>query len=285
MITQTHIDIGSSRLGYRKTGDGPDIVFVHGWPLHRETWRDVVLQLPGYTCHLIDLPGTGDSITPASTAVSLTGHVDAVVAAVEQLDLEDVVLVGQDSGGLIVRFATARMPGRVSALVLAGTEIPFSWPAAVTRLQLASRLPGSAGLTMRLINSPRIARSNLMFGGAFWNRDLIEGDIRTEVLDQTFRDRDAVQRQLDVLLTFNKKLINRLSEVHPEITCPTLFIWGEGDPFFPVDKARQMAEQFGGPTRFEVIEQARLLVHEEHPELFASLCAEFLTESLIGQHR
>lgn len=59
---------------------------------------------------------------------------------------------------------------------------------------------------------------------------------------------------------------------------PPLLVWGQGDPIFPVDKAREMAEQFGGPTRFTVIEQARLLVHEEHPELFASLCAEFLAE-------
>jgi len=280
MNTQTHVDIGSSKLAYRKTGEGPDIVFIHGWPLHRETWRDTVSRLPNYTCHLIDLPGTGASITPASTDVSLSGHIDAMVSAIEQLDLAKVVLVGHDSGGLIARYVTARIPERVSALVVTGSEIPFSWPAAVSRLQLASRLPGSAGLTMRLMNSPAIARSKLLFGGAFWNRDLLEGDFRTKVLDQTFRDRKAVRRQLDVLLTFKKKL----TEVHPKITCPTLFVWGEGDPFFPVDKAREMAEQFGGPTRFEVIEQARLLVHEEHPEQFASLCAEFIAESAVGQN-
>ncbi len=281
MNTQSHLDIGSSKLAYRKTGEGPDVVLIHGWPLHRETWRDIVSRLANYTCHLIDLPGTGATITPASTDVSLMGHIDAMVAAIEQLDLDNVVLVGQDSGGLIARYVTARIPERVSALVVTGSEIPFSWPAAITRLQLASRLPGSAGLTMRLMNSPRLARSKLLFGGAFWNRDLLEGEFRTKVLDQTFRDREAVRRQLDVLVTFKKKLIDGLAEIHPKITCPTLFVWGEGDPFFPVEKAREMAEQFGGPTRFEVIEKARLLVHEEHPEQFASLCADFIAESAV----
>ncbi|NOX30160.1 MAG: alpha/beta fold hydrolase, partial [Actinobacteria bacterium] len=218
MKTQSHLEIGSSKLAYRKTGEGPDIMFIHGWPLHRETWRDTVSRLPNYTCHLIDLPGTGATITPASTDVSLSGHIDAMVAAIEQLDLDDVVLVGQDSGGLIARYVTARVPERVSALVVTGTEIPFSWPAAITRLQLASRLPGSERLTMRLMNSPMFARSNLLFGGAFWNRDLLEGEFRTKVLDQTFRDREAVRRQLAVLLTFTKKLVNGLAEIHPKIS-------------------------------------------------------------------
>ncbi|MEE9417327.1 MAG: alpha/beta hydrolase [Acidimicrobiales bacterium] len=278
MNEQTHIDIGSSQLGYRKLGDGPDIVFIHGWPLHRETWRHVAAALPNYTCHLIDLPGSGASITPAATKVSLRGHVDAVVEAIEVLDLDEIVLVGQDSGGMVARFAMDRIGDSVSALILAGTEIPHHHPAVIDRLQMAAKLPGSASITARLMNTPRIVRSKQVLGGCFFDRDLIEGDFRTEVLDQTFRDKSVVKRQLEVLASYTSDVVDELAEVHPKIMCPTLLVWGKGDPFFPVGKARKMVEQFGGPTRFEVFDDARLLAHEEHPKRFAALCAEFLVD-------
>ena len=276
MTNQTHIDIGTGKLGYRRLGTGPDIVFIHGWPLSRETWREVAANLPTYTCHLIDLPGAGTSITSPDTELSLRNHIDAVVAAIEVLELEDVVLAGHDSGGLIARFVADRIPERVSALVLVGTEIPFVHPPAIGRLQLAARIPGAATVMKRLINTPRIARSNQLLGSGFSNRDLIEGGFRTEVLDRTFRDSAIVKRQLDLLAGYTPELIDELAEVHPRLKCPTLFIWGEQDPFFPVEKAREMASQFGGPTHFESIDNARLLVHEEHPEKVAALVSAFL---------
>ena len=55
-------------------------------------------------------------------------------------------------------------------------------------------------------------------------------------------------------------------------------IWGEDDPFFPVDSARAMTSQLAGPTQFEVVPNAKLLVHEEHPQRFAELSRQFLGE-------
>ena len=114
-MEQTHIDIGSNKLGYRKVGAGPDLVFIHGWPLHRETWRNVAAELRSFTCHLIDLPGSGASVTPASEKVSLEGHVDAIVKAVDALGLDRFVLVGNDSGGMIARFAAEKLGPRPSS--------------------------------------------------------------------------------------------------------------------------------------------------------------------------
>jgi len=276
MTKPTHIDIGTGKLGYRRLGAGPDIVFIHGWPLSRETWRDVAANLPTHTCHLIDLPGSGESMTAPDAELSLRNHVDAVIAAIEVLELEHTVLIGHDSGGLIARFVADRAPKKVSALVLVGTEIPFIHPPLIGRLQLVARIPGSASVMKGLINSPRLARSNQLLGSGFSNRDLIEGGFRTEVLDRTFRDSATVKRQLDLLASYTPDLVDELAQVHPRLKCPTLLIWGEQDPFFPVDKAREMASQFGGPTHFESIDNARLLVHEEHPEKVAALVRSFL---------
>lgn len=275
-MEQTHIDIGSSRLGYRKTGAGPDLVFIHGWPLHRETWRNVAAELGDFTCHLIDLPGSGTSVTPATEKVSLTGHVDAVVKAVDKLGLDRFTLVGNNSGGMIARFVAEMLGDRVVALVLTGTEIPGHHPAQINRLQLAARLPGSQAVTKALINNRRAARSNNLLGGCFWNRDLIEGEFRTHVLDQTFKDDAILSRQLELLASYTVDVVDRLEATHARLECPALFVWGERDPFFPLAKARKMCDQFGGPTEFVSIPNARLLVHEEYPEEFARLTTKFL---------
>ena len=59
---------------------------------------------------------------------------------------------------------------------------------------------------------------------------------------------------------------------------PTLLVWGEEDPFFQVEKARAMANEFGGPTEFVTIADCKLLVHEEYPERFAELTTAFLAQ-------
>jgi haloalkane dehalogenase len=276
-MEQTHIDIGSSKLGYRKVGVGPDLLFIHGWPLHRETWRNVAANLGEFTCHLIDLPGSGASVTPSVEKVSLDGHVDAVIQVVDALGLDRFVMVGNNSGGMIARFAAERLGERVTALVLTGTEIPGHHPAQIDRLQLAARLPGSQAVTKALINNRRAARSSNLLGGCFWNRDLIEGDFRTKVLDQTFTDDAVLGRQLEILGSYTTDVVDQLRDTHANLSCPALLIWGEQDPFFPVAKAREMCDQFAGPTEFVALDNARLLVHEEYPIEFARLAAKFLS--------
>lgn len=277
-MEQTHIDIGTGKLGYRKVGSGPDLVFIHGWPLHRETWRNVAANLSDFTCHLIDLPGSGTSVTPSTEMVSLDGHVDAVIQAVDALGLGRFALVGNDSGGMIARFAAEQLGDRVTALVLTGTEIPGHHPAQIDRLQMAARLPGSQAVTKALINNRRAARSNNLLGGCFWNRDLIEGDFRTKVLDQTFTDDAVLTRQLEILATYTADVVDQLRDTHANLSCPALLIWGAQDPFFPVAKAREMCDQFAGPTEFVALDDARLLVHEEYPAEFARLAAEYLSK-------
>lgn len=218
------------------------------------------------------------SLRATSSLANLTAGLDAIVSAVDVLGLDRFALVGNDSGRMIARFAAERLGNRVTALVLTGTEIPDHHPAQIDRLKFAARLPGSKAVTKALINNRRAARSNNLLGGCFWNRDLIEGDFRTEVLDQTFTNDAVLSRQLELLARYTTDVVDKLRATHANLDCPALLIWGERDPFFPVANAREMCNQFGGPTEFVAIPNARLLVHEEYPEEFARLTAVFLAD-------
>lgn len=273
-----YVEVGTSKLAYEKSGTGPNLIFLHGWPLHRATWRNVIASLPDATCYQLDFPGCGETVTDAGDVVSMPGHVDATVEFVKALGLDDVVLVGNDSGGLIARMVAARMPSQVTGLILIGTEIPGQHPKLIDQLQLMMKLPGAAAVTRKALASPAIARNKRMLGGCFWDRDLIEGSFRTEVLSPTLAEPASMDRQLEILASYSHQLVDELETAHAAIECPTLCIWGEKDPFFPPALARPMLEQFGGPTRFEVVPEARLLVHEEHPERVAELTRGFLSE-------
>ena len=189
-------------------------------------------------------------------------------------------LVGQDSGGLIAREVAIRLPNAINGLVLCGTEIPGHHPKLITRLQKLTKIPGAQAITRALLRLPRAARSPQLFGGLFFDRDLIEGTFRDHVLDPLIADAHDFARQVEILSSYQTDLVDRLGDIHPRITCPSLLIWGEHDPFFPVDDARAMTHQFGGPVRFEVIPNARLLAYEEHPARFGEL-----TRSFLGQHQ
>src|SRR5688572_15665722 len=70
-----YLDIGHTRLAYRRFGRGPDLVFVHGWPLHAGTFRALVpLLADRFTCHLVDLPGAGQSVCTPRTPIDLAAH-------------------------------------------------------------------------------------------------------------------------------------------------------------------------------------------------------------------
>lgn len=269
------IDIGHASMAHRQTGTGPDVVFVHGWPLHGDTWNGVVGHLDGFTCHVLDLPGCGASTTTEATPLTMTGHVDSVGAAIDELGLEQFSLVGHDSGGLIARMVAARRADDVASLVIAGSEIPGHHPWQVALFGLLAKLPGSSAIMRTVLSHDSLMMSPFALGGSFSDPARISADFMG-IVGSLLEDEEALSRQLEIIGSFDNAVVDGLVDVHAELTMPTLLIWGEDDGFFPVEKAQAMTTQFAGPTTFEVVPDAKLFVHEEHPERFAELVAGFL---------
>ena len=77
------VDIGHSQLAYWQYGQGPDLVLVHGWPLHSATYRYLLPHLSRhYRCHLFDLPGTGQTRTGASAPFGIHAHGESLMKAI-----------------------------------------------------------------------------------------------------------------------------------------------------------------------------------------------------------
>ena len=117
-----YLDVGTGEVAYRRVGTGPDVLFVHGWPVSSATFRLLLPHLSEHvTCHLVDLPGAGSSRYTADTPLSIENHIHSVRRVLDLLELDDVAVVGHDSGGMIARHAVAGDP-RLRAMGLIDTE-------------------------------------------------------------------------------------------------------------------------------------------------------------------
>ncbi len=267
---QRFIDVGAGEVAYRRVGDGPDVLFVHGWPVSGATFRGLLPHLADHvTCHVIDLPGAGSSRFAADTPLSVDGHIRSVRRVVDELGLERVAVVGHDSGGLIARHALVG-DERLRAMGLVDTEQPrMSWM--FRQFLLARHLPGFGAAFGQVVARPALRRNPLVLGGAFADRTLLDGEFDEFFLRPIHDDAARGAAAVRVLKSFDTSLVAGLGDLHRRIDVPVQLVWGADDPFFPVARAEEMVETFPD-ARLHVVEGARLFSHEEFPaEVAAAL--------------
>ncbi len=268
-----YLDVGAGEVAYRRVGSGPDVLFVHGWPVSGATFRTLLPFLADHvTCHVIDLPGAGSSRFTADTTLTIDQHIESVRRVIDLVALDSVAVVGHDSGGMIARHAVAGDP-RLRAMGLINTEQTHgaSWR---FKMFVATRhAPGLAPALGRVAGNRTVRRNKFVFGEAFADRALLDGEFDEfflEPLHSSPERRDAAAR---VLRSLEKRHLSELGALHRRIDVPVQLVWGDQDPFFPVAWAREMVGTFRD-ARLEVIEGAGLFCHEERP---ADVAAALLT--------
>ena len=107
-------------LHYDDTGgDGPPLVFLHGWCDGRESWSSTIEHFRGaYRCIAPDMRGHGRSGLPRDHAYFPEALSNDVVALCESLSIAKPVVIGHSFGAMLAGFVSARYPGFARALVL-----------------------------------------------------------------------------------------------------------------------------------------------------------------------
>ncbi len=145
------LDLPQGRLRYFEAGTGSPIVFVHGLLVNANLWRKVLARLsPEFRCVALELP-LGSHTLPMPEAADLTPHglADLVADAIEALALEEVTLVGNDTGGALCQMVVTRRPKRVGRLVLTSCDYRDNFPPAMFRyFKPAAAIPGAMRLLM-----------------------------------------------------------------------------------------------------------------------------------------
>jgi haloalkane dehalogenase len=273
---QRFIDIGHTRVAYWKFGAGPDLVFIHGWPLDAATFRRIVPRLAErFTCHLFDLPGVGQSESDADAPIDLVSHADSARALVDALGLSSYALLAHDSGGFVARLLAAN-DARVTKIVLGDTEIPGHTPPMIIAYAALAKLPFGPSVLKALLKPRWLQRSALGFGGCFTDASYLDGPFHDLFVRPLVESDTVARRHMVLLSSLHASMMELIVEAQRKITAPVLLVWGTKDPFFPIEKARKMVTQFGGPVSFEEIAGAKVFPHEDRADEFVGHALGFL---------
>lgn len=270
------IEVEGAEVAYRSIGSGPDVLFVHGWPVSGATFRCLLPFLAEHvTCHLIDLPGAGSSRFEADAPLSVDHHIDSVKKVVDHLGVDKISLVGHNSGGMIARHAMVGDP-RLSGLGLINTEPPKpGWR--FSSFIGARNLPGFSRTFGWLAGQPRLRRLRLVLGDAFADSSLLDGEFDEFFLAPLNTSDERLAAAFKVLKSFDMKThVHHLASIHPQLDVPVQMVWGDQDPFFPIQQARDMIDTFPDAELSEIA-GASLFCHEEAPQAVATALLPTLT--------
>jgi pimeloyl-ACP methyl ester carboxylesterase len=261
------------------TGEGPPIVFVHGALVNANLWRKVVARLDGFKRVTLDLP-LGSHLEPMPRDADLRppALADLIADSLAALELTDVTLVGNDTGGGLSQIVATRRPERIGALVLTSCDAFESFPPRFFRIVLApARIPGMIPIAFGGLRLRPLRRLPIAYG---W---LTIGPI----------DRDAEDSYVLPVLTrggIRRDVRKLLGGLDPTYTLdaaaklaswdrPALIAWSEKDRFFPTEHAERLAKVIPN-ARLEWIAGARTFAMEDQPERVAELIGSFMRESV-----
>ncbi len=274
---QEWVDIGHSQLAYWQVGEGPDLVLVHGWPLHSATYRHLLPILSQhYRCHLFDLPGAGQTRTGRDAPFGLRAHGDSLLKGIRAKGIANYALLGHDSGAAIMQFAASQDAANVRAMIMGNTETPGYHSQMMKMLMLLARLPKGPNLFFRALGLKSLRRSSLGLGGCFSDPAYGEGEFLQWFIEPILNSAETRGWQVQLLKHFSEADIRALIDIQKHNEVPVQLLWGAQDRYFLLEDARKMQQRFQGPSEMQVLPEGKLFLHEDHADWFARHALAFL---------
>jgi pimeloyl-ACP methyl ester carboxylesterase len=238
------VELAAGRVQYFERGEGPAVVFAHGWLANANLWRTVVDRLAdGFRCLTLDLP-LGSHRVPmrADADLSPNGCGGLIAEFLDALDLRDVALVGNDSGGAYSQVATAAHPDRIARLVLNSCETPFDEfpPPPFDGLPAAAQDPTTLGQLFEALRDREVRASPVAYGLLIKHPidDLVSDSYALPCLANPDVLRDAAK----VMSSASSPPIHAAGRrLIDEFERPVLFAWGPEDQVFSFDHAERYA--------------------------------------------
>src|SRR3954467_3770857 len=239
-------------LNYRESGEGPPIVFAHGLLVDGRLWRKVTPLLEDrFRCIVPDLP-LGSHRTPMSPDAELSPPDLARIVAgfLEALDLEDVVLVANDTGGAISQITAANHPERIGRLLLTNCDAFENFlPPAFRPLQWAARVPPALTGMMQGMRFTPMRRLPNAFGRLI-KRDFAGAPTRDWV-DPYLTEPGVRRDTVKVLRGIDPKYTFEAAEKLRTFDRPTMLAWAVEDRFFKISFAERLGGESNGGGRGE----------------------------------
>jgi pimeloyl-ACP methyl ester carboxylesterase len=256
-------------LSYRTAGPrsstSPPVVFVHGLLVNARLWEPVAEQLAsdGIRSYAPTLP-LGSHQRPMNPDADLSPQGIAALTRdfLAALDLSDVIIVGNDTGGAICQLMLGGDTSRIGGAVLTDCDAFGSFPPrGLAPLFHALRHPGLVACLAPALRSRAVRHGPLAFGplssgpldGALtsdWVQPLAGKAIRHDLARFARGVRPGLL--LDVASRFG------------QFTGPVRILWGDADRYFPVELGRRLSESFPHAT-FTTVPGGRTFLPLDRP--------------------
>ncbi|MGW8881244.1 alpha/beta fold hydrolase [Streptomyces mirabilis] len=281
-MTTEEIELSAGTVAYRDTGgDGPVLVLLHGLMMDASLWDETITKLAAdHRCVAPTLPlGAHRHGMRADADLSLPGVARLVAEFLDRLDLRDVVLVGNDTGGALVQLMMVDGAPRVAGVVLVSCDAFDNFPPGLTgrTLVLSGRLPPRLfGMFMQQMRLRPLRRTPVAFGWltlrgdaatARWIRPVLE---RPEIRRDAVRTLRAAAADTGLLLAAAERL--------PRFDRPALVVWARGDRVMPPEHGRRLAALLPRGRLVE-IDDSYTLVPLDRPTELARAIREFTRSS------
>jgi pimeloyl-ACP methyl ester carboxylesterase len=265
------IEINAGTVHYEVFGpdNGRPVVFVHGYMMGGDLWREVSQRLAarGLRCIAPTWP-LGAHVEPLRPGAdqTITGVAGIVADVLAALDLNDVVLVGNDTGGVVTQLVAVGHPERVGALVLTSCDAFEHFPPPILKpVIVAAKSKASFRVAMQTMRVPA-ARRRAYAGLAHSNIDALTQQWVRSALSNPAVAEDLRQLTLSMRTEVTVDAAARLAAFDK----PALIAWSADDTFFPQEDGRRLAATIPH-ARLELIEGARTFSMLDQPERLSEL--------------
>lgn len=258
----------SGRISYVEQGSGPAALFVHGVLLNGYLWRHQLAALGGLRrCIAPDLLAHGYTEAAPGQDLSVTANADMLAQFLDALGIEQVDLVGNDSGGGICQIFAARHPQRLRSLVLTNCDTHDNWPPEAFQGFVQMVADGGLPDTLKaMLADKAVFRSAL--APAYERPEAVSDD----TIEAYLRPLAASAQRTEQVEAFVGAFCNShtvaVEEGLKRLQAPTLVAWGTDDVYFDVKWARWLERTIPGTRRRVELEGARIFFPEERAEAF-----------------
>ena len=269
------VSLPPGQVEYQDVGSGPTVVLLHGLLVDGSLWRAVVpLLARDHRVIVPELPLGCHRLPLKPDAPLAPPDVARLVAdLLSALGLDDVTLVGNDTGGAIAQLVAAHHPERLGRLVLTPCDAYENFlPPMFKPLQVLARAPLLFNAAYQGMRLRPLQRSPLAFGLLMKRPDaeLLDGWVRAALASRPAR-RDAMK----VLRGISKQQTLGAAEKLRSFGRPVLLAWAPEDRFFKLRYAERLAADIPG-ARLERIDDSLTFVPVDQPQRTAELIAGFV---------
>ncbi|MGY4691731.1 alpha/beta fold hydrolase [Salibacterium sp. K-3] len=213
-----NIDIEGVKVGYHVSGEGADVVLLHGWGADRNAFAPVHQSLEKhFRVWSLDFPGFGDSEEPPEPW-DVGDYTRMLGAFLEKAHIDRPTLIGHSFGGRVsIKYASANPVHKVILVDSAGIKPKRKWQYYVKVYTYKA--------FKKILDLPVLNRY----------KENILTKVKGKLGSTDYKNVSGTMQQTMV------KVVNEDLRHHlPNIQAPTLLVWGEKDEATPVEDARLM---------------------------------------------